>query len=95
MLYPDPTRPTEELLKEIFNDTLTGMGSNKPGMAATAFATLLVKLSKEAENTASSVNKKTSQLITLTKWLIGLTVALIVLTVAFLSKDGMTRTCWE
>ena len=44
------------------------------------FSALLVKLSRDADATARSVNNKTQQLIVLTRWLIGLTIVLVLLT---------------
>jgi hypothetical protein len=45
------------------------------------FSALLVRLSREAEATAVSINQKTHSLIVLTRWLIAMTIILIGLTI--------------
>jgi hypothetical protein len=74
----DPDWPTEKILDEI--KSKASWAEKNVGYVLQPFSALLVRLSRDAEVTAASVNEKTQELITLTRWLIGLTVVIIFLT---------------
>jgi len=74
----DPDWPTEKILDEI--KSKASWAEKNVGYVLQPFSALLVRLSRDAEVTAAAVNKKTQQLIVLTRWLIGLTVVIIFLT---------------
>jgi hypothetical protein len=86
-------------LNEILNNIKAGANRSTGGGPSLSymmapFAALLVRLSRDAEErsnaaevTAQAVNKKTWQLIVLTRWLIGLTVVIIFLTVPLVSIE--------
>ena len=74
----DLERPTEEILADVRNAALmNAVPELKIGIVAVPLATLLVKLSQEAEQTADTIRR-------FTKWLLGLTFSLFFLTLALL-----------
>ena len=79
MMYnTDLDRPTTEILEDLRSAALTHAAPElKIGIVAVPLATLLVKLSQEAEQTANIIRR-------FTKWLLGLTFALFFLTLALL-----------
>jgi hypothetical protein len=79
MFQADPEWPTEKLLDEI--KSKASWGKEWPGAILQPMSALLVRLSREAEVTAASVNRKTQSLIILTRILVGMTAILIFLTV--------------
>ncbi len=82
MFNIDLNRSTEEILKDVRDAALVNATPElKLGIIAAPFATLLVKLGQEAEQTAQTISK-------LTKGLLRLTVALLALTVALLVIQG-------
>jgi hypothetical protein len=87
----DPDRSVNELLDDIKNNAVKSYSQEaRLGLVLAPFSALLVKLSKNAEATAASVNAKTHQLIILTRWLIGLTIVIIILTIP-LASDVILR----
>lgn len=83
MYKTDLERPTKEILEDVRKAALqsTATSELKMGIIAVPIATLLVKLSQEAEQTAQTIRR-------FTKWLVGLTFALFFLTVALLSMQA-------
>jgi hypothetical protein len=82
MMNTDPDRPVNDILDEISKACFANARTElKMGLMIAPFSALLVKLSKDAETTAASVNSKTQTLIKLTRVLIVLTIALIILTI--------------
>jgi hypothetical protein len=69
----DPNRPFEEILAAIREAAIIGINSNKPAIVTPAFATLLVRLSRDADRVASNVASMTRQLLALTWAILGLT----------------------
>jgi hypothetical protein len=78
----NPERPVEEILDQVRAGAALNLVPRQValGTVVAPFSALLVRLSRDAERTASLVNKKTQQLIVLTRWLIALTVVIILLT---------------
>ena len=82
MFNTDPNREVADILEDIKIASRTDTRVDlKIGLVVAPFSALLVKLSRDAEATAASVNGKTQTLINLTRILIALTIALIILTV--------------
>ena len=83
MWNTDPNRPVGEILDDIKAGAVRSFSPNESNISfvLAPLSALLVRLSKDAEATAVSVNARTHQLIILTRWLIVLTVVIIVLTV--------------
>ena len=78
MYKTDLERPTKEILEDVRNAALTKAAPELMiGIVAVPLATLLVKLSQEAEQTANTIRR-------FTKWLLGLTFALLFLTLVLL-----------
>jgi hypothetical protein len=78
-MYAEPEWPTEKILDEI--KTKASWGKEWPGFILQPFSALLVRLSRDAELTAASVNRKTQSLIVLTRILVVMTGILIILTI--------------
>ena len=83
MYNTDLDRPIAEILNDVRNAGLTNAesASLKMGIIIIPFATLLVKLSQEADRTAQVMR-------TFTKWLLALTFALFFLTIALLAMQA-------
>lgn len=75
----DLDRPAEAILEDLRSAAQQNTATTdlKIGIIVVPLATLLVKLSQEAHQTADSVRR-------FTKWLLGLTIALFFLTLALL-----------
>jgi hypothetical protein len=88
----DPDRSVSEILDDIRTNAAGSTSqNNKLGFVLAPFSALLVKLSKDAEATAASVNAKTHQLIILARWLIVLTVVLIILTIPWMFLADLAK----
>ena len=78
MSMTEPDSPIEKILDDIKGRV--SWAEKNPGYILQPFSALLVRLSRDAEVTAAAVNRKTQQLIVLTRCLIGLTLVIIFLT---------------
>ena len=77
----NPDLPLNEILNNIKAGASKGtVGGPSLTYMMAPFAALLVRLSRDAEATAASVNQKTQSLISLTRWLVAMTIILILLT---------------
>jgi len=79
----DLDRPIEQILDDVRSAALQNTSTTelKIGIVVIPFATLLVKLSKDAEATTQTIRR-------FTQWLFALTFALLFLTVALLVMQG-------
>lgn len=82
----DPDWSTEKILDEI--KSKASWAEKNVGYVLQPFSALLVRLSREAEKTAASVNEKTQRLIVLTRILVIMTGILIVLTIPLVVVEG-------
>ena len=77
----DPNRPVEELLSEIQHAALGG-NAKLIGAVLTPFATLMVKLSRDAEAGAERMERLTRRLYFLTVLILALTLLLLIREIA-------------
>ena len=84
----NPNETTDDLLQQISTGAANAMNPLLTMEAIPPFAALLVKLSKEAAESASKVEKMTSTLINLTWALLVLTLGLFILTLVLILGHG-------
>jgi type II secretory pathway component PulL len=89
----DPTKSVESLLAEIKKGAMEGSGNGKSRLvlAITPFATLLIKLSRDADRTARTVRRLTWAIFGLTFILVVLTVVLTGFTWVLLTQEAAQK----
>jgi hypothetical protein len=86
MFDADPNKSTEQLLEQIRNGAILAVNQRIPDAGLPAMAALLVRLSREASETADKNLTIQKNLIKLTYVILGLTVVMLILQAVALVK---------